>query len=321
MAHRTQIITASGTIACAAAIGFFMQSSETAERRYGEALADADPTNQILDVEQITLTSGELIAASPSVPTSEAEVIKAAAPANLPEPERSDRLADPACEMTATARPVAAAMVDLSLSAACLPNERVTVHHNGMIFTQTTDAAGKLDVTLPALSQEALFIMAFINGEGAVAQTSVPELVDFDRMVLQWKGDTGFEIHAREFGADYGDTGHIWHGAPGEMADAITGKGGFVSRYGDADVPESLLAEVYSFPVINTGYTGTVDLTVEAEVTDVNCGLEIEAQTLQVHQGAQMKTRNLTLSVPECDAAGNFLVLNDLLVDLKVAAK
>jgi len=325
MARNTKILTAGGALACAAAIGFLMQSSETAERRYGEALADPDPANAILQVDAITLTSGDLAPsvnpAPVSLPAADTQVTTVSAPQIMPEPQGRDTVEAPACDMIAEARPIAAAMVKLSLDAACLPNERVTVHHNGMIFTQTTSATGTMDITVPALSQEAVFIMAFANGEGAVAQTKVEELADFDRMVLQWKGASGFEIHAREFGADYGDEGHIWQGAPGDLASAITGQNGFITRHGDTSAPEAMLAEVYSFPISATAREGIVDLTVEAEVTDVNCGLEIEAQTMQVLDGDEMKTRNLTLSVPECDAAGNFLVLNNLLADLKVASK
>lgn len=328
MAQNTKILTAGGSLACAAAIGFVMQNADTSEGRYGAALAEGNSAGGVmLDVEEIKLTSGELapvadiqaVDQSIVLPRSDEQVTKASAPQALPEPEGRETAAAPLCEVTASVRPVAAAMVTLKLDAACLPNERVTVHHSGMIFTQATSDTGVMEVTLPALAQNAVFIMAFTNGEGAVAQTKVEELADFDRMVLQWKGNAGFEIHAREFGADYGDKGHIWKDAPGDIAEAITGRGGYLTRLGDPDAPEALLAEVYSFPVA-ANRNGTVDLTVETEVVDMNCGLEIEAQTLEVLAGREMKTRNLTLSVPECDAAGTFLVLNNLLQDLKVAA-
>ncbi len=34
-----------------------------------------------------------------------------------------------------------------------------------------------------------------------------------------------------------------------------------------------------------------------------------------------METRDLILSVPDCDAVGDFLVLNNLVDDLKIAGK
>jgi len=318
MKRTKEILTAVGTLACAVGIGFVMQHSEVAEQRYGASGLPVADNGALLEVEGITLTSAEFDSEI-ALPETDAQVVKASAPQSLPPAPESHNAVAPACEITAEARPVAAAMVKLALDANCLPNERLTVHHNGMIFTETTDDQGQLDVTVPALAQEAVFILAFSNGDGAVAQTSVPELSDYNRVVLQWKGEAGFEIHAREFGADYGDKGHVWSGAPRDMAAAVTGEGGFITRNGNTEAAEPLMAEVYSFPTAASTHGGTVALSVEAEVSAANCGLEIEAQALELRDSDKIETQNLTLAVPECDAVGNFLVLNNLLQDLKVA--
>ena len=326
----TKAITALGTLGCALGIGFVMQQSETARVFYGSqsqpiqsaeapALQGSTASNALLDVQQITLTSAELDA-DLTRPRSETEVARVAAPADImPEPEVPDLAVSPECAVTAEARPVAAAMVELSLDAPCYANERITVHHNGMIFTETTTGTGALSIRVPALAEEAVFILAFANGEGAVAQTTVEEFTAYDRAVLQWKGNTGFQIHAREFGADYGGEGHIWEGAPGDISSAVVGEHGVMTRHGDMNASEPLLAEVYSFPKAANTQAGSIALSVETEVTEANCGLEIEAQSLEVSVDGQVKTQDLTLSVPDCDATGSFLVLNNLLQDLKVA--
>ncbi len=342
MRYRKEIITTAGTLACAIGIGFFMQSTQPlpgSVELEGAPLANADAA--VLDVEEIMLTSADFVeqAMTPEmVQETRVDEVPRAAPdmaiprnAGLPIVQATARedLAtmavkpklspSPACEITATARPVAAAMVNLTLDASCLPMERVTVHHSGLLFSRLTDAAGRLDVTVPAMAQNAVFVVAFSDGEGAVAQTVVEELADYDRVALQWKGDTGFSLHAMEFGADYGTEGHVYAQAPRDMTYAVTGKGGYISILGDANVPDGHLAQVYTFPTTTVQSAGGVDLLVEAEVGQNNCGLEIEAQTLQTKSGTDITTRNLTLSVPDCDAAGNFLVLNNLLEDLRVA--
>lgn len=320
--------TAVGALTCALGIGFFMQSGDTADR-YAEAggipaselpvLQGATAENAMLDVQEITLTSGEFETAL-AVPETDAEFMTVAAPQSvLEEPQPPEVLLAPECEITANARPVAAAMVDLSMEAPCFPNERITVHHNGMVFTETTRADGSLTLTVPALTKDSVYILAFPNGEGAVAQATVEELDKFDRVVLQWKGNTGFQIHAREFGADYGSAGHIWDGAPGDLAAAVTGASGVLTRHGDTDAADPLLAEVYSFLKVMSGQSGSIALSVETEVTQANCGLEVEAQSLEIQADGQIKTQNLTLPVPTCDATGSFLVLNNLLQDLKLA--
>lgn len=335
MRYRKEIITTAGTLGCAIGIGFFMQQSDSASQMspeyQGQALANADAA--VLNVEEIILTSAEF-SDDFIAPKAEDEVALAAVQ-EVVDPHAAEEAtvkavaattamslteAEPICAVTANARPVAAAMVNLTLNASCLPNERVTVQHSGLLFNQTTDSDGTFDITVPAMAQEATFVVAFTNGEGAVAQTTVDELSDFDRVALQWKGDTGFELHAREFGADYGSEGHVWSGATRDMTYAVTGQGGYISRLGDASVPDGLLAEVYTFPTNATQNVGNVDLSVETEVASNNCGLEIEAQTLQTRSGFEITSRDLTLSVPDCEAAGNFLVLNNLFEDLKVAS-
>ena len=340
MKNRKALITTAGTLACAVGIGFFMQSTNSVPHAeyQGATLANADAS--VLDVEEIILTSAKIaddfIEPEPveTVTLAAAEVVVApAAAATMPEAEpvsfseptpeivaEAEAIPDLVCEISANARAVAAAMVNLTLSASCLPNERVTVHHAGMLFNESTNDAGDFDITVPALTTEATFVVAFTNGEDAVAQATVEELADFDRVAVQWKGDTGFELHAREYDADYGSDGHVWSGATRDMSYAVTGEGGFITRLGNAVVPDGLLAEVYTFPASTAQAVGGVALSVEAEVAENNCGLEIEAQTLQTFSGKDITSRDLTLSVPDCDAAGNFLVLNNLFEDLKVAS-
>ena len=328
MSRKKEILTAVGTLGCAVAIGFVMQSSEAAHALYGTGTVrdtfksiekTAAAEQNVLSVQGITLTSAEFDDTI-TVPEPEERVTTAAAPqSTLPTLRGAQVTPERVCDVNVSARPVAAAMVSLTMSAPCLPNERVTVHHSGLVFTQVTAADGSLDLTVPALSRDAVFVVAFSNGEGGVAQTSVDELEGYDRVVLQWKGQTGFEIHAREFGAEYGDDGHVWSGAARDVTAAATGRGGFLTRHGSRDVREALLAEVYTFPSGTVQQTGDVALSVETEVNASNCGLEIEAQTLQLSEGGGLNQRDLTLAVPDCDSVGSFLVLNNLLQDLKVA--
>jgi hypothetical protein len=333
MAYTKEIITGAGALACAIGIGFVMQSSDAAEMRYGDAPVQAElpgyEGDVMLDVQEVKLTSAEFDGMI-SLPDTDTAVIQASAPASLLDaPEVHEAMPEtratptPAriCDVIATARPVAAAMVDLKMEAPCLPNERITIHHNGMIVTETTSATGSISLILPALAQDAVFILAFTNGEGAVAQTLVEDIGEYNRAVLQWKGDTGFQIHAREFGAGYGEQGHLWADAPGTVAGAVVGNSGVMTRHGDMSAADPLLAEVYTFPKAHTARAGDIAISVETEVTEMNCGLEIEAQSLELQDDNTIKTRNLTLAVPVCDGKDSFLVLNNLLQDLKVAAK
>lgn len=328
MLKAREIATAAGTLACAVGIGFIMQNGDTAKERYGaqtpvldtetvqadviSAVVNAD---LVLEVQDITLTSAQT---APLPETSgvtsigaDTGVQLAAANGALETPAQPDVVPLPSCDIVASAQAAPGAMIDLSLSAPCLPNERVNVHHQGLVFTQTTKNDGSLNLSLPALAQDATVIFAFSDGDGAVTSASVDDLDMYNRTALQWRGDAGFQIHAREFGAAYGEDGHVWVGAPAAQGD--------LTRLGDATVAEPFMAEIYSFPRMSSTSEGTIDLSVEAEVTRANCGLEIEAQSLEV-SSTGIKTQDLTLAVPDCDALGDFLVLNNLVQDLKVAS-
>lgn len=334
MKHMKEALTGAGTLAIAVGIGFVMQSSETAQERYGAqarpvlqdtgestdvALTTAAAGDILLQVQDIELTSASDVS-EVSVPQTDSVVELASVTLDDMPPAPETLLEQPTCEIAAEATPIAGAMVELTLAAPCAPNERLTVHHNGLIFTQATDDSGGAMFTVPALAQEAVFILAFSNGDGAVVQATVADMADHDRVVLQWRGEAGFELHAREFGAEYGDQGHLWAGSTQDVDGFASGTNGMITRLGDTLSPEPLMADVYTFARNTAAQPGVIDLSVETEVTAHNCGREIEAQSIEMTPDGTLKTRSLTLSVPDCDAVGSFLVLNNLVSDLKVAS-
>ena len=339
MSKKRLVSMVSGTVLSALAIGFFMQRGETAAPRVllvplpsaiqQVVLKPAVPAlpNALVGGDVVTRSDTQpLILASAvapvMIPPSLPEPRPGAGPVIAALPENNALPADPAmprlgCNIAATATPGPKAMVDLQVSAPCFPNEQVTVHHNGMIFTQVTDNAGNLSVNVPALSERAVFIVAFADGRGTVALTNVPALADYDRVAVQWTGKAGFQIHAREFGAAYGEPGHVWSGAaPGDQKSS-----GFVTRLGDSGTPAPQMAEVYTFPSGTTSRSGVVALSVEAEVTQDNCGRDISAQSLELRGRSSLRTRDLVMAMPNCSGLGDFLVLNSLVDDLKIAAR
>lgn len=224
-----------------------------------------------------------------------------------------------ACDFSVTATPANAAQVLLSISAPCHGNQAVDIRHGDLMVTEVTDQFGGLDVTLPALADPANFAVSFADGSVETAVASVPDVAEFDRVILQWIGETGLDIHALEFGADYGEDGHVWRQSPRSADVATAARGGFISTLGAKDQVEGYRAMAYSFPTGSIRKHGVVRLNVEAEVTAYNCGQDMRAQTLQKTGGDWVRVSDLTLSVPGCDAIGDILLLKNLLQDLKIA--
>jgi hypothetical protein len=320
MNKKTSLVLAAGTVAGALGIGAAMQY------RPGSNYTDLQKpiAIEVSEVQDVSSTP------KPSVPfdrpiTEELPTSVVSNPASVDTRPAQTLPESPAasgfeCDVALQADPAAGAMVSLALTAPCHGSERVTVHHNGLMFTETVQPDGTLSVTVPALAEKALFIASFLDGSGAVAQTDVTSVPFYDRIVLQWRGDAGLQLHAREFDAAYFSDGHIWHGAQANAERAATGKGGFLTRLGHFTAPDALLADVYTFPTATTETSGTIALTVEAEILATNCETQIDAQTLEMTDGGSLHARDLTIDVPSCDTIGDFLMLKNVVKDLTIAA-
>ena len=81
------------------------------------------------------------------------------------------------------------------------------------------------------------------------------------------------------------------------------------------------MVEVYTFPTGTTSRDGSVALSVEAEVTAENCGRDVAAQSIQIDPASTLIAIDLTMTMPKCDAVGEFLVLKNMFKDLTLAAK
>jgi len=214
-----------------------------------------------------------------------------------------------------------AASVALNVTAPCNPSESFTVHHQGMIFTAVTDENGSAELSVPALAKEAVMIVAFEDGDGAVATAKVPDFADYDRAVLQWQGEGSVMLSAYEGGAEFGDEGHVSPSNPGNMARLEAGVGGYLISLGEAVGQDGLMAEVYTFPTGQLGENFDVLLVAEAEITAGNCGQELAAQSIQISPSGQSTALDLTMMMPECDAVGDFLILQNMFEDLTIASK
>lgn len=329
MFDKKRMLMAVGTGVCALGVGVLMQFGQADGRTAPEPMRSmpaqtpfsAPKAPNTLKITDIALTSAvPEIQPTPSLGLPMTQLAQVDTHADiLPTTPVDPSTPALSCAVDASAETRAGAMVALNIAGPCLSNERVMIHHNGLMFTDVLPENGMLDLLVPALAENAVFIVQFQGGQAAVAMSEVPSIRFYDRVAVQWAGKAGFELHAREFGAGYGDTGHVWAGAARDVSSAALGDAGFISLLGRADTHEPHLAHVYSFPASAATKSGTISVSVEAEITEANCGREVAAQTFHVH-GGEVQTRDLSMTIPACDAVGDFLVLNNLIEDLKIAA-
>ncbi|MEL7256790.1 MAG: hypothetical protein AAFN80_02970 [Pseudomonadota bacterium] len=284
-----------------------------------DALALSEKAGDIEDVQvdEVILTSAlpaaPVAAADPIMLPSEPVKIVASSDAPISDLPVEEKAPAFTCEIELTATPDDAAMTMLALEASCMTNERFTLHHSGMMISGITDENGEWRSNVPALAENALFIAAFPNGEGAVANAQISDLSAYERYVVQWKGDTDVQMHAFENGATYEDAGHVRRGT---SKDILPEQTGFLTRFAEDDLAESLNAEIYTFPSKGDGDT---DINIEIEVGDATCGQDLEAQALIMSGAGGLEARDLMIAMPDCGAVGEFLVLKNLYEDLTIA--
>ncbi len=302
-------VTMGGTVVCALAIGYLMQNGSAAQPDGSQAgISVASAAGQpvgLAGLEQFALTSSSASTASLSAP----EPLQRSLQPGQTGPEVT---AD--CNLSARATAVPGAAARLIVKAPCHANQRIEVHHSGLAVSQQTDENGALDLTMPVLSEYAIFLISFDDQKGTVATTHVPDISQYDRVALQWKGTTDLQIHALEFGASYGGDGHVW-------ADSSATGLGEVVHMGQPGLGTAQNIEIYSFPSGQSAQSGAIGLTVEADVTKANCGSDLSVQSLELRADRRLRSRDLVLNLPDCSQVGEFLVLNNLFQDLTIAAK
>lgn len=220
------------------------------------------------------------------------------------------------CGITVSAMAMPAAMVALDVMAPCRAEASVTVNHSGIEIVSSTDALGLLTLDIPAFETPAFFSVTFADGIEETVLVGLPDLRDFDRIGLSWQGNMGLELHAMEFGAAFGDQGHVWVESPADPEAAIAGDGGFLTVVETGNS----FAQIYTLPRATLREGDQVRLSIDAPVTQANCTRDVVARTLRAEGGGPVDVTELTFTVPACDAVGDVLVLQNLLDDLRLAS-
>lgn len=221
-----------------------------------------------------------------------------------------------ACAVWLVVTPAAGAMLDASVYAPCDRQANVEISHAGLTFDARLGDDGQLLTQIPALAAEGVVEIRFADGRVSTDQTPVTGLADIDRVALQWNAPISVALHAYEFGAQFGEPGHIHAGNP--QAPGAQSRG-FLTLLGNVDQPGARLAQVYSYPRGTSPRTGQVSLEIEVPVTDASCGQSLQAHAFELYGGAGGQVRAINLEMPACDNAGGYVVLPGVLPDLQIA--
>ncbi len=214
---------------------------------------------------------------------------------------------DADCPVTLSARRAADAMVSLSAALPCARDTDVLITHDLIRFSARTDSEGQLELLVPALSVEAEFVLLTANVEQGRVTIPVPALRNYDRAVLQWRGVGNLQLHSFAAGANVGDPGHVWSASVQDT----TGSRGTVQRLGTGTADPSYSAEVFTYPRGGWQRASDMALKIGVALTAENCGRAMPVTTFQINRGDLVMRQDLSLRLPDCDAAGSVVMLDD----------
>ena len=221
-----------------------------------------------------------------------------------------------ACAVWLVVTPAADSMLEASVYAPCDRDAPVTLSHAGLRFDARIGADGQMMMTIPALVEEATVSLTFADGREQTDTTLVPDLAQIERVALHWQGPATLSLHAYEFGAAWGEPGHVHAGSLRTAPDAGQG---FVTALGDPALGAGHQVQVYSFPRGHSARSGQVVLEIEVPITDASCGKPLSVQAIEVHGTATVQVRQINLDLPACDGNGGYVVLPGVLPDLQIA--
>ncbi|MGR3343609.1 MAG: hypothetical protein ACU0DI_10370 [Paracoccaceae bacterium] len=327
MIDKRRAMTASATLLIAAAAGHFMQFGDAIAERVSSARSQKEmasaasvPVRQLaaLPTPPIEMIMPGDLSQQSTAPVSRVAAVNF----TIDTVYQSDASVPPmfqtSCNVKLTALPEPGAMVRLQLDAPCYRNQRIMVEHLGLEFADVVGEDGTYTIDVPAFHEYRKFSVTFADGTTVDAKTLALMIDGYDRVAISWQGGPGIHIHALEYDAGYGDAGHVWANAARDVGAGVRAEGGFLIQLGNPDVLNPRLAEVYSFPYDRVPEDGTVRLIVEAEVTPATCGKEIKGRMIQLSAEGDMSTMNISLAMPDCGGDEGFLMLKNLLQDLKI---
>ena len=224
------------------------------------------------------------------------------------------------CSLRLTAEPAPAAMIRLTLKAPCLPNSRIEIRHARLRAALRNGHTGTLSVLIPALEERARVSVELPDGTVLSAATRVPELVEYDRVAIQWQGAFELDLHALEFGAEPGSAGDIWQGAPRSPEQARRLGGGFLTLLGDPDLPDPVRVEVYSLSRGPQTRAGNIDFVVTATANEAYCDRIEMLNSYRSVAGRLVGAAGLQFRLPGCGDKGQSMALKNALRDLIIAA-
>lgn len=213
------------------------------------------------------------------------------------------------CAPSLELRETPGGMLDIAFHAACHRAQPIEITVNDLVATARTDAHGSHLLRLPALADTVEVHVGF--GEYALSETlTFSKEVEAQHVILAWSGVQTFSLRTTTYAspADAGRTVPLLQTAPVGVLTQVGAENGHAF-------------EVLSFPTKPASAKGVVRLTVDAEVTQSNCGQAVSTLAYQTGYSGKLRRTEIAYTMPDCDRIGDVVRLQNLFRDMRLAAR
>ncbi len=281
MERKSNLGMIAATVVLALGAGQYLQTSTAQSAASQTPIPKADPPPPLRLAAGTPLTAYD---PQPIPVMVKADPPPAPAPAVLPEPAPVAKAPD--CPVTLDAFAADGAILSLSLTAPCRADQGFVLRHGGIAVTYATNAAGSFFLDLPALDAAGEVSLRFADGTETATAAPLPDMADHQRLALQWLDGDSFTLSGA----------------------------GAVTTLGTKATVLPMYAQIITLPAPDAAHS------VEAPVTPLTCGREMMALAVYSEAG-NLTLSDLSVAMPDCDAEGGFVVLNNPVPDMKLAAQ
>jgi hypothetical protein len=255
------------------------------------------------------------VSTQPTPPTSSTTVVAAAQPAAPRSVAVPPASAPPvACESPQIgSEPLDGGRMLVRIGSPCRAEQTVSLRYGEATLVGRLDGAGRLETTLDLFAGASSPVeITFADGVSREIPARANDLDKVEKIALIWRTPVNLDLHAFEYGAAFGQSGHVWAQAPSSAISArdqtaASKRGrGFLSRTDSGQGPGDKV-EIYTFYRHPEQEAGAVSIAVDYAArgdlpTGLACGTgeraEIRFETVHTVRGRVSRESGLLAAAP-----------------------
>lgn len=132
------------------------------------------------------------------------------------------RIASACGEPEIALSPEPGGLTRIAVASPCRAGELVSITYADATFVERLDGGGRAKTMLDCFAGEAPITLVFEDGTSITRQSVTDDLTNYSKVAVVWSSSVDLDLHAFEYAAASGDTGHISPSTPLSLAEAET---------------------------------------------------------------------------------------------------